>query len=240
MTSENTKEVLDLLRRLQESLTEVGQLEKDIAATPEKIAALEKEIDDDERAVTEAEQELQEEKLRYSRLEVELNAAQENLSQKNQQTLLVKTNEQLWALQKEIEYIKEKISNTELRIIESFENQDILSEELKKAKSVFEKAKSENFKEITDLNRNLESMQSRLAESGKIQQDIRSEIPQQYLDLIDRIQGSKGDTALAEAKDGACQVCHFRIRPQIYVEVKTSKVIHQCSNCSRILFYRDE
>jgi len=42
---------------------------------------------------------------------------------------------------------------------------------------------------------------------------------------------------VAEARDGMCQLCHMKLRPQMYVELKRNEVIVQCPSCSRILYY---
>ncbi len=44
-------------------------------------------------------------------------------------------------------------------------------------------------------------------------------------------------TALSEAKDGACTMCHVKLRAQVYVDVKRNDTIITCSSCSRILFF---
>ena len=44
-------------------------------------------------------------------------------------------------------------------------------------------------------------------------------------------------TALAEAKDGGCTMCHVKLRAQVYVDVKRNDGIITCSSCSRILYF---
>jgi predicted nucleic acid-binding Zn-ribbon protein len=42
---------------------------------------------------------------------------------------------------------------------------------------------------------------------------------------------------MAEAKDEHCQVCHVRLRPQVYNEIRIGDQILRCDSCGRILFY---
>jgi predicted nucleic acid-binding Zn-ribbon protein len=42
---------------------------------------------------------------------------------------------------------------------------------------------------------------------------------------------------VAEARDGVCQACHVKMRPQPWVELRLSEQIFQCEACSRILYY---
>ena len=42
--------------------------------------------------------------------------------------------------------------------------------------------------------------------------------------------------AVAEARDGGCSVCHVRMRPQMYNEVRRGESLIQCESCLRILY----
>jgi hypothetical protein len=42
---------------------------------------------------------------------------------------------------------------------------------------------------------------------------------------------------VAEARDGLCTVCHVRLRPQVFNEVRRNDALHQCDSCTRILYY---
>ena len=48
--------------------------------------------------------------------------------------------------------------------------------------------------------------------------------------------GRKG-VAVAEAKDGLCTICHVRLRPQVFNEVRKNESIIQCDSCRRILYF---
>ena len=42
---------------------------------------------------------------------------------------------------------------------------------------------------------------------------------------------------MAEARDGLCTVCHVRLRPQVFNEVRRNDGIIQCDSCTRILYF---
>ena len=46
--------------------------------------------------------------------------------------------------------------------------------------------------------------------------------------------------AVAEAKDDTCQLCHVKLRPQMFVDVKLNDQLIQCPSCSRILYFEPE
>ena len=240
MAEEDYGRTLDLLKQLQDWQLEVVRLERAIELVPEQIAELEQGIEEQATAVRAAEEALQEEKKRNSRLEGELADAQGRLSHFNEQILMVKTNEQLWALQKEIDFAKDKISNLETLIIESMEQLDAGQARLAEAQEAFERGKAENETQIGELQQRLEKMQKELERKRDGQVEIRAEIPQRYLNLFERIQRAKGGLAVAAARDETCQVCNVRILPQVYLQVRHRHGIFQCDNCRRILCYEEE
>jgi len=42
---------------------------------------------------------------------------------------------------------------------------------------------------------------------------------------------------MAAARDQSCQICHVRMRPQLFSEIKTNQRIVTCESCNRILYY---
>ena len=56
------------------------------------------------------------------------------------------------------------------------------------------------------------------------------------LELFQRVARLRG-IAVSEARDGMCQVCHLKLRPQMYVDLKRNEEIVQCPQCNRILYY---
>ncbi len=42
---------------------------------------------------------------------------------------------------------------------------------------------------------------------------------------------------VAEAKDGICTICHVRLRPQVFNEVRRNEAIIHCDSCQRILYF---
>ena len=65
---------------------------------------------------------------------------------------------------------------------------------------------------------------------------VASTIPEAPLGLYERVAGLRG-TGVAEARDGVCQACHVKMRPQPWVELRQNEQLFQCEACSRILFY---
>jgi len=57
------------------------------------------------------------------------------------------------------------------------------------------------------------------------------------LALFERIAHGRKGVAVAEARDGLCTVCHVRLRPQVFNDVRRNDTITQCESCTRILYF---
>ena len=54
--------------------------------------------------------------------------------------------------------------------------------------------------------------------------------------LFEHVSKQRKGLAVAEARDGSCSVCHVRMRPQMYNEVRRGENLIQCESCLRILY----
>jgi predicted nucleic acid-binding Zn-ribbon protein len=240
MTREDYKRILDLMKQLQDYQLEAIRLRAEIDATPGRIAELEAETEAGAAAVEKAEEEQRAEEVRSRQLESELSGLQDKLSHYDDQMLKVKTNEQLWALQKEVEFAKNKISEAETKILESMERLDAVASRLAAATKERERLLADNKAAISELQRKLAKMQEELELVTKGQGEVRPQIPREYISIFDRLQTAKGSLAVAAAVDGSCKACNFRIRPQVYLDMRYHNGIFQCDNCNRILYYEEE
>ena len=55
--------------------------------------------------------------------------------------------------------------------------------------------------------------------------------------LFERIAHGRKGVAVAEARDGLCTLCHVRLRPQMFNQVRRNDALHQCDSCTRILYF---
>jgi uncharacterized protein len=164
----------------------------------------------------------------------EMNA---RLSKFKNQLMEVKTNKEYQAMQKEISVAEEEVSNQETRLLERMEEADALAAELKTAEAALKSEQAEVARERTTLDaerdeagRDLEkALAERAALVGQLSKDV--------LTIYDRVAHGRKGIALAEAKDGLCSVCHVRLRPQVFNEVRRNDSIIQCDSCTRILYF---
>ncbi len=134
------------------------------------------------------------------------------------QLMDVKTNKEYTAMLHEIEAVEREIRVLEDQILSEMERAEALAAEVKREEALYKAVEEHSRREtqaLDERDRKLEEEAARLRRG------------------VARLRG----TAVAEARDGMCQLCHMKLRLQMYVELKRNEVIVQCPSCSRILYY---
>ena len=170
-------------------------------------------------------------------VEKDLAGVQGRLSKYKNQLMEVKTNKEYQAMQKEMSVAEQEISDLETRMLERMEEADGLALELKEAEAAFKVAQSEIARERQELERERGRVDEDLQRTSEERARVAAEIPRDALAIFDRIAHGRRGVAMAEARDGLCTVCHVRLRPQVFNEVRRNATIIQCDSCTRILYF---
>ena len=74
--------------------------------------------------------------------------------------------------------------------------------------------------------------------SGMIAQGkVVAEFEERFTGPFEAVAKRRNGVAIAEARDGVCTICHVRLRPQVFNEVRRNDQIIQCDSCNRILYF---
>jgi predicted nucleic acid-binding Zn-ribbon protein len=153
------------------------------------------------------------------------------------QLMQVKTNDEYKAMQKQVETAKVEVSDKEDKILVKMEEAEQLQEELKRRK----KELDEGVVRVKKMEAELEAEATRLRQELEGKNNQRKQtvdsLPKDLITQYDEIGRVRSGIAIAQAKDEHCQVCHVRLRPQVYSELRIGNKILRCENCSRILYY---
>jgi hypothetical protein len=66
---------------------------------------------------------------------------------------------------------------------------------------------------------------------------VESQIDKTHLEKYEFLRNRLQGLALAEARQGACLVCHIHIPPQMYNDLQRRDRLITCPSCHRILYY---
>lgn len=228
------QESLKILSELQKLDTKIIRLKKEANRLPKALSKLQEQCEEQKETISELTQKLEENYKNQKDLELDMAENNNEINKYENQLLSVKTNKEYKALNSEISFRKEQNAEIEENLIELMEDESNLQEEKKQMEELYEKdlekldnQKKKIEKQIEELNKEIDKLETK---KEKFAEDISLTLYRRYQRLIKH----KNGRALAVIADGVCSGCHFKIRPQIIVEVARGDSIKTCENCSRI------
>jgi uncharacterized protein len=227
-------DILQLVK-LQAVEQRIAALEAEISALPKKLAEHDARLAAAKKAVEKVDAALKDEEKKRRQLESDIRDQREKAGKYRAQVNSVKTNEQLHALQHEIEFAEKSITQIEDRELASMEVTERLEADLTVAKTAlrdqghaveWEKASAMKLSE-----RNQQELKGLRAERSQLRAAVESDLLASY----DRLAKSK-KTAMAEVKDRQCMACHMGLRPAQWQQVTSGAQMH-CESCGRMWYY---
>jgi predicted nucleic acid-binding Zn-ribbon protein len=224
------------LIRLQRADSELRRVEADLALIPRRRSELEASLAAERGKLEAARASLDGSQKNRRRFEGELQDLESKRSKYKGQLMEVKTNKEYTAVLHEIEGVEREIRGREDQVLAEMERVETLTAEIKSEEAVFKAAEQEH----KSRDRILTEEESRLREQARRltgERDAEAgRLPSGLLELFQRVARLRG-VAVAEARDGMCQVCHLKLRLQMYVDLKRNEEIVQCPACNRILYF---
>ena len=174
-----------------------------------------------------------------ARREIDKHLAELNtrLSKFKNQLMDVKTNKEYQAMQKEMGHAEEEIGLHETRMLERMEEADGLTADLKAAEAALKAEHGVIAAERSKLDAERTADQQELDKVLAERIVVAAKIAPEAMRIFERVAHGRKGIAIAEARDGLCVVCHVRLRPQVFNEVRRNDQLIQCDSCTRILYY---
>jgi predicted nucleic acid-binding Zn-ribbon protein len=170
-------------------------------------------------------------------VEKELAGVQSRLSKYKDQLMAVKTNKEYQAMQHEIATAEGLVRSHEDRLLDLMEASEQEAADLKSAEAAMKAEQAQIADEQRALDAEKTSRAAQLERLTSERATVAARIPAGVLAIFDRVAHGRKGIAVAEAKEGHCSVCHVRLRPQVFNDVRRNDAIIQCESCTRILFY---
>jgi len=151
--------------------------------------------------------------------------------------MAVKTNQEYAAVQHEIAFAQAEIKKREDQILELMVEADDLSAAVKKADAAAAAEQKTVDADRQALTKQLAQLKADLQRIAIERAAVVSGITPQVLSTFELIAKRRGGVAIAEARDGMCTLCHVRLRPQVFNQIRRNDEILQCDHCNRIMFF---
>lgn len=235
MASMNTD--LAGLIRLQQLESSAEEARRKIADYPNRIQALDQRLEAARQIVAEVRQRLTDNQNRRRAEEKAVATVQTRLAKYKDQLLEVKTNREYQAMLHEIEAAQTDIRGREDRILETMLEGDDLGNQIKRAEADLKSAEQEAAAERQALDQELTRMNAELERTMGARAGIAAALSPAALAVFEQVARGRKGVGVAEARDGLCTICHVRLRPQVFNELRRNDAIIQCSSCQRILYF---
>jgi predicted nucleic acid-binding Zn-ribbon protein len=228
---------LERLIALQRLDTSAHDAERRIAEAPEREKVLEARLDVAQQNVAEAKARLGENQSARRAIEKDVAVVQSRLSKFRDQLMEVKTNREYQVMQKEIEVAQTEVRAMEEKVLERMLEADDLTAAVKGAEAELAAEQKTGDADRRALNAELAEFRASLEQARAERAALTRTIAPPVLATFELVARRRNGIGVAEARHGICTICHVRLRPQVFNDIRCNDRIIQCDSCQRILYF---
>jgi hypothetical protein len=228
---------LDRLIKLQQLESAIEEARRSIAAHPARLQDADTRLDTVRRALEDARQKLKLNQDARRTLEKDAAVFQTRLSKFKDQLSEVKTNREYQAIQKEMEVAQGELRAAEDKVLDRMVEADGLTAEVKQRETALASQQKAIEAEKNKLGVELTSTEQALSGATAARTELLAQTEPRLVALFEHVMRARKGVAVCAAADGHCTICHVRLRPQVFQEVRRNDSIIQCDSCQRILYY---
>jgi predicted nucleic acid-binding Zn-ribbon protein len=230
----------DLARliNLQQLDTTIDDARRKVAAHPQRLAEADARLGEATERVDAAKQRLKDSQEVRRALEKDAAVFQGRVNKFKDQLSEVKTNREYQAIQHEIGTAQSALGAVEEKLLERMVEADAIAAEIKQAEAVLAARRKEIDADKKELADGLTSVEASLKQAADARAALLTAIEPRLLALFEQVARARKGVAICSAtRDGLCSVCHVRLRPHVFQQIRQNDSIIQCESCQRILYY---
>jgi len=229
---------LERLIQLQHLETIIADARSAIALHPQRLAALDARLNEAKATVDSAKEQLKANGDRRRELEKDVAVYQGRLTKFKDQLSAVKTNREYTAMQHEIATAQSDLGAVEEKVLERMLEADELAATAKRAETSLVTQSKEIEAEKKELNQDLASTEVSLKESTEKRAALVKALEPRLVALFEQVAKVRKGIAICSAtRDGLCSVCHVRLRPHVFQQIRQNDTIIQCDSCQRVMYW---
>jgi predicted nucleic acid-binding Zn-ribbon protein len=229
---------LQRLIKLQQFESTIADAKATIAAHPQRLADADVRLNDSKHAVDVAKGRLKDNQEARRNLEKDVAVYQGRLTRFKDQLSLVKTNKEYQAMQHEIATAQSDLGAVEEKMLERMLEADAITAEVKRAESALVARQKEIELEKKELVQELTSVEASLKEATEGRAELIKNLEPRLMAIFEQVARARKGVAICSAtRDGLCSLCHVRLRPPVFQQVRHNDTIIQCESCHRILYW---
>ncbi|MCB5266326.1 MAG: DUF3130 family protein [Candidatus Cloacimonetes bacterium] len=167
--------------------------------------------------------------------EGEIKTHQEQIKKYSTQLSSIKTNKEYKALNSEIAYLKDKISELESQLLALMDTETEVKARIVDCKKVLAEAEANKKAKEGDLKAQIDTLEEKIESTRAERNKLAVTLPVALIKRYGNMIKNKGNQAVAYSHDGSCGGCGFVIRQQMRIELQLREKVVYCENCGRIL-----
>src|SRR5690242_1698137 len=229
---------LDRLIKLQHLETTIAETKAAIASHPQRLAEADARLAAAKSKVDAAKDRIKANGDARREAEKDVAVYQGRLTKFKDQLSAVKTNREYQAMQHEIATAQSDLGTVEEKVLERMVEADGLAADLKRAEAELAARQKELEAEKKLMAQDLASEEARLAKATEARAAIVKDLDPRLMALFEQVARVRKGVAISTAtRDGLCAVCHVRLRPSVFQQVRHNDSIIQCESCQRVLYW---
>ncbi len=229
------KDWIKNLLALQEADLRIRNLTIRWDMLPTEKKRMQDELEAEQKQLKESKASYQKTELEMKKVESAITAKNDKILQLQQQSAMVKKNNEYKALISEVDTCKSAISDLETKMLGLYDDQEAEQAEFRKLeKASIEKAKGVEgiIVEMTETEAELKEEIKRIEESrAALVSKVETPILHDYMRLLKRNNG----VPVAKVNGENCGNCHLKLMPQTTTEARKG-AFTRCENCAHILY----
>lgn len=228
---------LQKLIELQITDTNIRKLKKAIETADERRAAIEREFEQHASSIREIQTRSETAKAERERLETQIAENKTYLERAERNLKHAQNQKEYETAMRETDALQKQIAALEAQVLEKLTSLEEVEQVLAERSEEISSLESDRQSQLETFESELSANRAELDGELKKRHDVFVTLPTNLANVYNRMaQRSRDGIAVAEVKNGSCNACFMKLRPQMQVEIKKGDQIITCESCARILY----
>ncbi|HOK03797.1 MAG TPA: hypothetical protein P5105_06265 [Victivallales bacterium] len=232
------REIKKLLA-LQEIDLKIRSLNTRLETIPIEIKKITEQIENEKKVFEIQKENSLSDELEIKKIEAEIKEKEDHIRKLQNQSSMIRKNDEYRALMSEIDNIKNSISELETKQLILMENISQNKTKIKDTENklkIREKQAKEEINDMKEIEKKIHNEISKLTEERK---SLLPNIDNSALSNYERILSKGKGIPVSEVKDSICGNCHIKITPFTANQARKG-IFTLCDNCSHIIYLSDD
>jgi uncharacterized protein len=229
---------LQRLIKLQQLESTIADARATITSHPQRLADADARLNESRQTVEAVKARLKDNQEARRNLEKDVAVYQGRLTKFKDQLSLVKTNKEYQAMQHEIATAQSDLGAVEEKVLERMLEADVITADAKRAEAALAARQKEIEAAKKELAEELISVEASLKQATEARAELLKDLEPRLIAIFEQVARVRKGVAISMAtRDGLCSLCHVRLRPPVFQQVRANDSIIQCESCQRILYW---